>query len=280
MNREALRAIQTRFLDGKRSISFSDIKMLGIKEMEKTIAIGNLRLERKDFFESYSISLLDEEKDLDGLPIQDNKKLFGRLMTLWEEGKTQFYFDEMKKLNIYTSKLVIEIKNFRLSSIGLLRTHHYAISLIDDERDPDGRWFDKATTVQRVLNELESFSSSPDAHKKEGVLEKELFNFLRDRFHTLQRQVYIGGGGKALKIDLDIADGQIGLELKLAESLLDSTEKQRLIGQIHDYTTKRYKPENFILVVAGDDRFRSDPTIRELRDLARAKSHFFYLSLD
>ncbi|MDP2884819.1 MAG: hypothetical protein Q8P51_07355 [Ignavibacteria bacterium] len=280
MNREALRAIQEKFLDGKDSISFTEMKSLGIKETEKIIEIGNLRLKRSEFFEYYGISLIDEQEDLDGVPIQDNKKLFARLLTLWEEGKTRIYFDEMKKLNIYTPKSIFEIKNLRLSSISLLRMGYYGITLINDQKDPEGKWVNEVTNVKRVLIELESFSPSGDSYKKETALEKELFIFFQDRFHTVQRQVYIGGGVKALKIDFDFADGKVGLELKLAESLLDSTEKQRLIGQMHDYTSKRYKPENFILLVAGGARLRSDPTISEIRNLVKAKSHFVYINLD
>ncbi|MCX6141861.1 MAG: hypothetical protein NTZ35_01440 [Ignavibacteriales bacterium] len=280
MNRELLRVVQKKYLEGERSISFSEIGKLGIKQTEKTVQIGNLRLKSNSFLEYYSVSLIDEEKDLDGLPIRENKKLFARLLTLWEEGKTRIYFDEMKKLNIYTPKSSFEIKNFRLSSVGPWRVDHYGISLIDEKKDPEGKWIDEMTNAKRVLAELESFEPSGDSYKKETALEKELFFFFRDRFHTVQRQLYIGGSVKALRIDFDIADGKIGLELKLAESLLDSTEKQRLIGQMHDYTTKRYKPENFILVIAGELRLRSDPTISEIRNLVKARSHLFFLSLD
>ena len=282
MNRDAVNALQAKVLSGEGSISFSEMKLLGIKEGEKTFVVGNLRLKRSDFFQNYSISLIDEDKDLDGLPIHANKKLFHRLLTIWEEGKAEISFEEMRRMKISTPKSSLNIKNFRLSSFHplLIVRESYSISLIDDDKDPEGRWIDDATDAERVIAELETFVTSTASHTKEGMLEKELFAFFQDRFHSVQRQVYIGGGVKALKIDFDFGDGRVGLELKLAESLLNSTEKQRLIGQMHDYTTKRYKPENFILVVAGIAPLRSDPTVSEIRNLVKAKSHFVYINLD
>lgn len=282
MNRETLKVIQGKFLEGKGSISFSEMERLGIKDTEKIVVVGNLRLKRNEFLEYYSISLIDEENDLDGLPIRENRRLFQRLEALWEEGKDEIGFEELKKLNIYTPKSTLLLKNFRLNNFHVLAITRdsYSISLIEDDKDPQGKWIDEATNVDRVLIELKTFMASPATRQREAAVEKELFAFFRDRFHSVQRQVYIGGGVKALKIDFDFANGRVGLELKLAESLLNSTEKQRLIGQMHDYTTKRYKPENFILVVAGVAPLRSDPTISEIRSLVKAKSHFHYINLD
>jgi hypothetical protein len=279
VNRETVKAAQRMYLEGKTSVSSSKLAKLGISELKKIIEIGNLRFVKDAFFDSYTISLVDEDRDLDGKMIRERKDLFNRLVTLWEENKRRISFEEMKDLNIFTSRSTLVIKNFRLSSSGLFFADHYSIELIDQDKDPEGRWTDETTNVDRVLMELKSLSPAQETRAKEGALEIELFNFLRDRFHTVQRQIYIGGA-KALKIDLDLADGKIGIELKLAKSLLNANEKQRFIGQMHDYTTKRYQPEGFILVVAGEAAYRSHPTIREIRDIVRGRSHFFFLCLD
>ena len=279
MNRDTVKAVQKMYLEGKTSISSSELAKFGISELKKNIEIGNLRIEKDVFFDSYTISLVDEEKDLDGKLILDRKDLFGRLVALWEENKRRISFEEMKGLNIVTPKSTIDIKNLRLTSTGIFFSDHYSIDLIDQEKDPEGRWTDQATNVDRVLTELKAMTLAQQPRKNEVALEKEIFAYLRERFHTVQRQFYIGGV-KALKIDFDFANGKIGLELKLAESLLNSTEKQRFIGQMHDYTTKRYKSENFILVVAGDEVYRNDPTVREIKELVNRASRFYFLCLD
>jgi hypothetical protein len=57
------------------------------------------------------------------------------------------------------------------------------------------------------------------------------------------------GGFLALKTDLDVGNGLVGVELKIAENLTAS-EMQRLIGQVV-YYKKRYYENNLIVFIAG-----------------------------
>jgi hypothetical protein len=60
---------------------------------------------------------------------------------------------------------------------------------------------------------------------------------------------YSVGGFLALKTDLDVGNGLVGVELKIAENLTAS-EMQRLIGQVV-YYKKRYYENNLIVFIAG-----------------------------
>lgn len=277
ITQQAIKTIQKKILLDETEIPFTDMGNLGLGTKEEQFEFANIRLERKQFREIYRISIIDKNKDLDGVPIGESKKLFNKLLELWESKTEEITSDEFKELNINPSLLTMTIKNFELSS--KLFSDSYYISLIDKERDPAGRWSDESTTVDNVFKEIELFGLSSSSRTTEKALETELYKHLKEKFHTVDRQVYIGGV-KALKIDIDVANGKIGVELKMAHKLIDSTEKQRFIGQMHDYTTKRYKPENFILAVAGGQMQKDDITLREIRKLVQEKSRFCYIQID
>lgn len=277
MTKDAIAHIQKLYLDGKSDIDFESLSRIGIKERDKEIIIRNLKLKKYWASDSYSISLIDEECDLDGTLIKESSKLFAKLLSIWESGKKKITFDEMKRLNIYTTLTELKIKNLCLNSFPIL-DDTYSISLIDKSKDPEGKWLDEATTIEIIKKEIEQFIPSSKVIAKESELEKELYQFLKTRFHSVEKQVYIGGV-KALKIDLEIAHGKIGIELKMADKLIDPLEKQRFIGQMHDYTTKRYDPGNFMLLVAGQHNYRNDIMIKEVRNYVQDKSHWHFIEL-
>jgi hypothetical protein len=277
---KALETLQTKFLAGTEEIRKSELEALGVNVQEQVLEFKNLRLEKQWIFAYYTISLIDEKKDLDGIPLSEHNRLFNKLLSLWEDGKRTITDEEMRELKIRTPLDPICIRNFELSRFRILTIPYglYNISLIDRNKDPEGKWTDEASDVQKVVDEIETFGSSAKSLTTERALEAELYKHLKQKFHTVQRQVYIGGA-KALQIDIDIGDGKIGVELKLASKIVKSTEKQRLIGQMHDYTTKRYKPENFVLVVAGHRELRDEITLREIRDLVQQRSKFCFLEV-
>jgi hypothetical protein len=275
---KAVQAVQGKFLAGTETIDKSELEALGVDVHQKTLDIGNLRLE-KDWFETYSISLINKEKDLEGIALCEHERLFNKLLSLWEGRKKTITLEEMRELKICTPLDPIRIRNFELSRFTILAMRGpYNIGLIDDKKDPEGKWIDEVTDVEKVLKEIETFSSSVKSLTAEWDLETELHKHLKEKFHTVERQFYLGGA-KALKIDLDIGNGRIGVELKLASKLVDSAEKHRFIGQMLDYTSKRYKPENFILVVAGSREIRDEVSLREIRGFVQQKSKFYFLEV-
>lgn len=84
----------------------------------------------------------------------------------------------------------------------------------------------------------------------EGDLEKYLLAQLALIFGKEKvSSQYSVGGFLALKTDLDIGNGLVGVELKIAENL-SASEMQRLIGQVV-YYKKRYYENNLIVFIAG-----------------------------
>ena len=275
-NKKALEVLQDIYLNDKTDISKTDLEKLKVDTSKKKFQIGNLVLEKLWLSDNYDISLADERCDLDGTPIIEHPGLLSKLQSLWFDNKKKITWVEMKKLKIYTSLTSIKIGNFELDSNLVIFGKSYSIDLIDKRKDAEGKWIDEETDTQKVLAELKNFSSKKMKLTTEKAFEKALYTYLDSKFNSVDTQVSIGGV-KALKIDLDLGNGQVGLELKLAEKVITSSEKQRLIGQMHDYTTKRYKPENFILAVVGNKKLRTDTIMKEVKQLVETKSHFVFI---
>jgi len=90
------------------------------------------------------------------------------------------------------------------------------------------------------------------------VAEQLAIIFGKERVH---RQ-YSVGGFLALKTDIDIGNGQVGIELKIADHL-SATDMQRMIGQVV-YYKKRFYNSNLLVYVASKSTI--NPTTKELKD--------------
>jgi hypothetical protein len=118
-------------------------------------------------------------------------------------------------------------------------------------------------TKEAVLACLREIKPLKRRIRSEGDFEEAVADYLGPKFRSVAQQ-YAVGGYLGLKIDLDIGNGQVGVELKLAASLANSTaEFHRLIGQAFYYRFRRYK-DNLIVAVAGDREDSQDPLFVEL----------------
>jgi hypothetical protein len=115
-------------------------------------------------------------------------------------------------------------------------------------------------TVQTALENLvvpkRRLSAEVDFEK--FVAEQLAVIFGKERVH---RQ-YSLGGFLALKTDIDLGNGQVGIELKIADHL-SATDMQRLIGQVV-YYKRRFYNNNLLLFIASKSTI--NPTIKELID--------------
>jgi len=103
--------------------------------------------------------------------------------------------------------------------------------------------------------------------KRRLASESDLEKFLSDQLSLIfgKEQVhrqYSVGGFLALKADIDVGNGQVGIELKIADKL-GATDMQRIIGQVI-YYKKRFYNSNLIILIASKSSISS--TIKELKD--------------
>lgn len=117
-------------------------------------------------------------------------------------------------------------------------------------------------TIDNVLAKLKDLYLSKRKVKTEKDAEEEIGLYLSDFFRDVVSQ-YNLGGYLGLKIDLDIDNGKVGIEVKYADSFFKNTsEIFRLIGQGVYYQRKRYA-DNFVIAIAGAEEDLDDPVVRE-----------------
>lgn len=171
-----------------------------------------------------------------------------------------------QKIKIITNHLVIameEVKRKRKYKEVPLKLANEWIKLLED--DLDGVDYSKTDLkdLEKIENDKEVPITTHSVHmalknlvipkkyiKTEAVFEKYVAEQLEIIFckEHVQRQYSIGGI-LALKADIDIGNGQVGIELKIAENLTAS-EMQRLVGQVVYYKEKFYKKNLLIYIVS------------------------------
>jgi hypothetical protein len=83
-------------------------------------------------------------------------------------------------------------------------------------------------------------------------------------------------GGRE-KIDLDIGNGKVGIELKLARKLKSRNEVNRLIGQTTMYKNRKYSQNNLIILLVGNTQTYQQPYVQELKQVIEKEALFFYM---
>ena len=128
-----------------------------------------------------------------------------------------------------------------------------------------------------VISTLENIVVKKTQYTSEKNVEKIISNQLEVPYKDQIHQQYGIGGFLHLKIDIDIADGQVGIELKLAKEL-NSTNIERLLGQVLYYSKRKYKTNLIVLIVGTEKEY--DQTIRELKSIILEQGvKFYYLNV-
>ncbi len=131
-----------------------------------------------------------------------------------------------------------------------------------------------------IVNSL--FIRNTVYYKGEAAVEKEIVKQMREHFGyskvASQRSV---GGFLNLKCDIDVGDGQCGIELKVAKELESAHVLQRVLGQVFYYAQRRYKDTGLILLVVGTASALS-PKLNELKEYVESIPgvQFMYLKAE
>ena len=119
-------------------------------------------------------------------------------------------------------------------------------------------------------------------YKTEADVERVIAKQMIEEFgsENVKRQ-YAVGGFLNLKCDIDLYDGQCGIELKLAKQLSSATNLQRVLGQVYYYSQRRYKDTGLILLIVGTKE-ELDPNLKELKSYVEKIEgvHFVYKVAD
>ena len=116
--------------------------------------------------------------------------------------------------------------------------------------------------LTEALNDLELTVNQIKTEKNvERLISEHLLKYFDDVFTQ-----YNVGGYLGLKIDIDIGNGNFGIELKLASSLKKSVEVQRLLGQTIYYKKRKYDNDNLLILIVGDEKNQRELIIKEVTD--------------
>jgi hypothetical protein len=108
--------------------------------------------------------------------------------------------------------------------------------------------------------------------RREAQVEEDaewFIDSILDQHFTPVAHQYSIGGYLGTKIDVDLGNGTVGVEIKLAASLSKSTEVHRMLGQAYHYDRRRYSG-NLIVAVVGTPEDLSDPLLKEMAELLEA----------
>jgi hypothetical protein len=99
-------------------------------------------------------------------------------------------------------------------------------------------------------------------------LEDQIQEFLADYLennteHSIHREYNIGGM-LASKIDIDVNEGQVGIELKMVRAIGSAEHIYKFMGQVLYYSRRLYN-NNTIIIICGNKKQINRPIIRELK---------------
>lgn len=141
--------------------------------------------------------------------------------------------------------------------------------------------YQKVTSINgyEVFQKLENLQIKKAQYTDEKKVEKIIFDQLEILYKDQVHRQYNIQGYLGLKCDIDLGDGQVGIELKLANQLSNSSSNiERLLGQVLYYSKRTYK-ENLIVIVVGLEK-EYDLKIKELQNIIEEqKVYFYYLTV-
>lgn len=135
--------------------------------------------------------------------------------------------------------------------------------------------------VSRLLNQLQHTIKWND-QMTESDIEQLIAIALKKYFPAVQRQFLISREkNKRERIDIDLGNGQFGIEVKLAKWLSKTNERNRLLGQIDLYQTRQYHQQNLVVIIAGNPQKQEDFALQEIKAILEKKGvTYFYLCLE
>lgn len=141
--------------------------------------------------------------------------------------------------------------------------------------------FGKKINVDTVYDLLTSIELSPQQLKSEKTIESIIARELSNEFGANHvHQQYSIPGYFGMKVDIDVGDGKVGIELKLASALDNSVANvQRLFGQAIYYRKRQYNSDNLIIAVIGNSKLEEKPFMQEIeKHLNEIGVEFIYMT--
>ena len=284
VNQIALELVQKEFIKQKSKHSMSTayiepdkLKKVRVNTSKKTVELGNLILKKDNWpTDNYSINLVDEKRDLNGMPIKDHPKLLARVQKLWEQAEKKIPYEDLYKLKIWTPLSIIKVGNFELNT-GIFSGPYFGISIIDEDKDGYGRWVDNAVEHKKVVKVLDEYKFTKNQMRtlKEPKLNAELEKHFRQYFDNANKSK----GNLTGIFDLEIGNMSYVIELKLSLAAKKTGQRDRAYGQMKRYLDE-FKSKNYMLLIAGDKADKQNDNIKALKKAAEKDFGVNYYFMD
>ncbi len=148
------------------------------------------------------------------------------------------------KLQIDLNQDIYQILKHDLEGIDY---HHTDLGDLDK--------FDNEKTLPISLQNVKQILENLIVAKRFLTYEKDFEDFIANQLTLIYgkervHKQYSVGGFLGLKTDIDVGNGQVGIELKIADNL-KATDMQRMIGQVV-YYKKRFYDNNLIVLIGSE----------------------------
>jgi hypothetical protein len=152
-----------------------------------------------------------------------------------------------------------------LCLFGATSLGYYLYNQMDKQHEkPDIQKIRKA-----ILRFGQKFRLQADGSEED--VEKQLAKYLQIHFRQVRRQFPVGEFSQRERIDIDIADGTFGIEIKLASLLKKTNERNRVFGQIDTYQSRRYGKHRLLVVIVGEAGWDKSPIGIEMKQILQSK---------
>ena len=205
--------------------------------------------------------------------IKTNSKIDNYLKQKLADNDIEITFKELENIGIKHNEIDLDInENTYLSRIYMFKS--YKICLKDKRRNFDNKTLDEYAEKNEILKVLSNYKLTEAKYiqfkkNKQAEVEwnKDLEKYLKTHFLNVKR----GNPTESIEIDVDLGQGQAGLELKWADKINKNNPMNAVIGQIDGYFRNGNYKELF-LVVAGYKDLSQDSFILQLEK--RVKSSY------
>ncbi|NJL11904.1 MAG: hypothetical protein HC913_02100 [Microscillaceae bacterium] len=139
----------------------------------------------------------------------------------------------------------------------------------------------KAPTLRNLRRFLAQLPPPPAClgQAGESAVEEWLSRLLQKRFVQVQTQYPVAGPqSRRERVDIDLGEGQLGIEIKMAEMLRKGNERNRFLGQIELYRQRRYGEGQLLVILFGPAALAQEPSVQEvLQILANKKVGWHFI---
>jgi len=256
----------------------NELKINGFDLSKDIIEIGNFRL-KLNTWGKYSISIIDNNKDLNNILISEKTKAFKYFQTLLKKSKTKISPNDLLDFNLNDRIKYLQIGNIEIidnsTPFSRLIKRELDIQISDTNKNSDGKWKNNSINYKNVIKVLQEFQIT----NFNKITEVKVNKLLEDHFRKYFENAHKSKGGSDSLYDLVIGDNDFVIEIKMSKAIKTASGRQKASGQIKQYISE-YDVKNFMLLIVGDKEDKQNEKVQYLENEVINDYNCFYYFLE